>query len=134
MVSPAMFDRHIAPILEVQARHLDHAIYHVDGPEAVRHVPRVCAISEINALNWIPGEGNGPMRRWAELLKDIQDRGKPVQCGVAVEDIEPILEVASPRGLLLDVRCESQAQADEIVKNAEAWTVKYDKPFGEKAG
>jgi hypothetical protein len=128
MLSQEMFDRHIVPILEEQGRHLDHAIYHVDGPGAVRHVPSITSIESIHAVNWIPGEGHGPMGRWAELLRDIQERGKPVQCSARPEDIEPILEVASPRGLLLDVRCESPEQADEVVRKADGWTARYDKP------
>ena len=130
MISPAMFDRHIAPILDRQARHLDHAIYHVDGPGAIRHVPSVAAVASIDALNWIPGAGQGPMRRWAGLIREMQDRGKPVQCSATPEDVEPILEVASPRGLFLHVRCESEAEADQLVGRLDRWTAKYDKPFG----
>jgi len=129
MLSEDMFDRHIVPILRRQAEHLDHAIYHVDGPEAIRHIPSVAAIDSIDALNWIPGEGHGPMRKWAGLIKDMQGRGKPVQCEAAPEDVEAIMQVASPRGLLLCVRCASEEEADDLVKKVEVWTAKYDKPF-----
>ncbi len=132
MLSEAMFDRHIVPVLERQAAHLDHAIYHVDGPGAIRHVPSVAAVKGIRALNWIPGEGHGPMRKWAGLIKRMQDLGKPVQVEAAPEDVEPILEVASPRGLLMSVRCSSREDADDLVKKVEIWTVKHDKPLRRK--
>ncbi|MFO7899151.1 MAG: hypothetical protein R6V58_08835 [Planctomycetota bacterium] len=125
MLSEAMFDRHIVPVLRRQAAHLDHAIYHVDGPDAVRHIPSVAAVPGIQALNWIAGEGHGPMRKWAPLIKRMQDLGKPVQIGAAPEDVEPILEVASPRGLLMNVRCASKDEADGLVRKAERWTAQY---------
>lgn len=130
MLSEEMFDRHIAPVLAKQGEHLDHAIYHVDGPGAIRHIPSVAAIGSIDAINWIPGEGHGPMRKWAGLIREIQDRGKPVQVDAAPEDVEPILEVASPRGLLLSVRCGSEEEADDLVRKVELWTAKHDKSFG----
>ena len=129
MLSEEMFDRHLVPILEQQGAHLDHAIYHLDGPGAIRHVLSITSIQSINAMNWIAGEGQGPMSQWADLIKDMQDRGKPVQCSARPEDIEPILEKASPRGLLLHVRCASQQEGDDVVRKAEQWTAKYDKPF-----
>jgi hypothetical protein len=127
MLSCDMFDRHIVPILERQAAHLDHAIYHVDGPGAIRHIPSIAAVPGIRALNWIPGEGQGPMRKWAGLIKEMQDRGKPVQARAAPEDVEPILEVASPRGLLLNVRCSTEEEADALVADVDRWTARYAK-------
>ena len=72
------------------------------------------------------------MRKWAGLIKKMQDRGKPVQVEAAPEDVEPILEVASPRGLLMNVRCSSPEEADDLVRKIETWTVKHDKPFRHK--
>jgi len=127
MLSEAMFDRHIVPILERQAAHLDHAIYHVDGPGAIRHIPSVAAIGDIRALNWIPGAGQGPMRQWAGLIREMQGFGKSVQIGARPDDVEPILEVASPRGLLMSVRCSSPDEADDLVRKIDGWTAQHMK-------
>ena len=35
---------------------------------------------------------------------------------------EPILEVASPRGLLMNIRCSSPAEADDLVRYAVSHT------------
>jgi hypothetical protein len=132
MVSEAMFDRYFTPWLDWQACHLDHAIYHIDGPDAIRHIPALLAIDSIDAFNWIAGAGQGPMTRWTKLIRQIQEGGRAVQVGAAPGDVEQILKEVSPRGIFLSVRCTSEEEADDLVRKAGRWTAKYDKPFRKK--
>ncbi len=134
MVSERMFDRHLAPWIEKQARHLDYPVYHVDGPEAIRHIPTLCGIEAIRAVNWIPGDGNGPMTKWTGLVNEILASGKPVQIDCAASEVETILRECPPRGLAIRASCPSPEEADELVKSARLWAEKYDRPSASIGG
>ena len=58
MLSPAQFRRFVQPSLDKQSRRLDHVLYHLDGPDAIRHVPALMEIEGIDALQWTSGAGH----------------------------------------------------------------------------
>jgi hypothetical protein len=79
LVSPAMFDEFILPDTLACCRHADRVIYHLDGPGALQHLPRLLEIDSIDCIQWIQGAGAPLPSQWLPLLRSIQDAGKSVQ-------------------------------------------------------
>lgn len=59
--------------------HVDWSLYHLDGPDAARHLPAILQIDRLTAVQWIQGAGKPPPSKWLELLQTIQGAGKGVQ-------------------------------------------------------
>jgi len=78
MISPLMFRKFALPYIEYEANYLDHSIFHLDGPGALKHLDDILSIKKIDAIQWVPGAGNKPHIYWIELFKKIIKAGKSV--------------------------------------------------------
>jgi len=101
MISPADFRRFVVPHLREQCQWLDYSLYHLDGPDAIRHVEALLEIEELDAIQWTPGAGQpqGGDPKWYNLYRRIKAGGKD---GVHVlmnfeteRDIDAALEIAA---------------------------------------
>ncbi|MCK5249025.1 MAG: hypothetical protein KAJ98_03620 [Spirochaetaceae bacterium] len=79
MISPQMFEDFFRQDNVQCCAHVDHTIYHLDGPDAVRHLPKILELENLNCVQWIQGAGNPYPSQWLDLLKQVQDAGKSVQ-------------------------------------------------------
>lgn len=72
MMSPQMFRDFIQEPLRQQAKQLDYVLYHLDGPDAIRHVDALMEIDEIDALQWTSGDHgpDGTQVEWEEAIYD----------------------------------------------------------------
>jgi len=121
VIGPAHVDRFVLPDLKAQCDWLDCALYHLDGPDAIRHVPSLCSLATLHAIQWVHGAGSGPMTRWVELLQDIQRRGKGLHLSVGPHEIQPLLEVLAPGGVCFHTHCRSQAEGEALLARAAEW-------------
>lgn len=115
LISNEMFEEFLLPAIEAQTRMVDRTIYHLDGPDAVRHLDSVLALPDLDAVQWVQGAGAPPAREWVDLLKRIRHAGKAVYCYCEPEEIIPIFEQLDPSGVMLVAECETQGQADSII-------------------
>ncbi len=78
MLSPAQFRRFVLPSLEKQTRRLDHSLYHLDGKDAIRHVPAIMELERLDALQWTCGAGqpDGACPRWDVIYDQVAAAGK----------------------------------------------------------
>ncbi len=70
MISPAQFDEFVAPSLARQCAQLDYSVYHWDGPGQLGFLDSLLAIDDLDAIQWVPGDGN-PMceaEQWYPML------------------------------------------------------------------
>ncbi|MDR3688066.1 MAG: hypothetical protein P4L46_01715 [Fimbriimonas sp.] len=88
MVGPAYFERSILPSIREEMALAERNIYHLDGPDALRHLDALLDVPEIDAIQWVYGAGNGPARRWESVYRQILAAGKGVR--VEAEDVEDI--------------------------------------------
>jgi len=58
MVSCATFDEFYLPSLRAEVRHMTHNIFHLDGKGMLRHLDRILAVPEIQAIQWVHGVGD----------------------------------------------------------------------------
>jgi 5-methyltetrahydrofolate--homocysteine methyltransferase len=78
LISPDLFRDLIQPSLAKQCRNLDRSIYHLDGPDAIKHVPALMEIKELDALQWTCGAGkpDGGSEDWYPIYDQVKDAEK----------------------------------------------------------
>jgi hypothetical protein len=104
LISPRHFVEFCLPSIERQCRMLDASVYHLDGPTAVPHLDHLLEVKELNAIQWVPGEGKPPALAWLPMLKRVQAAGKGLVISSPPAEVPALVEELSPRGLLIDVR------------------------------
>lgn len=116
MISPAMFERFVLGELQQQARYVDHALYHLDGPGAIKHLDAMLGIEELAGIQWVPGAGasTNPMD-WLDLIRRIQAAGRRVELGCSPDRVRELLNAIDRRGVMLNIHCKDEATARELL-------------------
>lgn len=57
MISEEDYRRFVQPYIRQQCQQIDYTLYHLDGVGAIRHLPALLEIEELNAIQWTPGVG-----------------------------------------------------------------------------
>ena len=118
MISNNMFKRFVKPELEAQCEFLDYPLYHFDGIEQIRHLDDLLSIEKLRAIQWTQVAGQLPATNYLHELKRIQAAGKNLILSVSPDQIEPLMENLSSKGLLLITNVNTKDEADAIVKQA----------------
>ncbi len=118
MISGAMFDEFVLGDLLAETEWLDHSVFHLDGPTAIRHLDALLEIPGIHGIQWVPGSTAHyePMARWLPLLRKIQAAGRALHLSVQPEEVEPRLGELRPEGLLLQTSCRTEEDARSLVR------------------
>lgn len=117
MISPGMFEEFVLPGLIEVAESLDKAAYHLDGPDAVRHLDLILDIPKISAIQWVPGAGSPTAASWIPMLKKIQAKKKALYLYAENPgEVEKLMMELDPEGLLISIPCKSEEEADDVVK------------------
>jgi len=103
LISQRHFEEFCLPDIQRQCQMLDTCIFHLDGPGAIRHLDMLLEIKELDAIQWVPGDGNPPAKAWLAMLKKIQCAGKCLWVSAPPEDVNAILEELRPEGLMIHV-------------------------------
>lgn len=125
MISSEMFERFGIGSLEYQTDLMDIAEYHLDGPDAVRHLERVCEIEKIRCIQWQPGAGAALEKDWTDLYKKIDTLGKKQVIGGGgqpVKDIEFIYKLCDAcdhQNFFFVVECENLKQGQNLIEELE---------------
>ena len=117
MLSPEMFGEFVMPDLIYQTEIMDRSIYHLDGPGQLAHVDQLLTIPRLNAIQWVPGDGNPDTTDpcWFELYEKIQSAGKGIVLGVGhPEGIENLIKNISPKGAYVTIWGCSEYDAKKI--------------------
>jgi len=101
MISPEMFRTFVQPSLRKQCRQLSHSMYHLDGPDAIKHVDALMEIKELDALQWTCGAGkpDGGSPVWYPIYDKVRDAGKGLW--IKMEDGGPKEWAESAKRLVL---------------------------------
>ena len=121
MISPDAFAEFVMPDLKKQLAMLDISLYHLDGPDALRHLDALLAIPELGGIQWVPGEGQKPQREWTDVLQKIQAAGKRIWVHVTPEDIEPLCRALRPEGVLFTCHFPSKEQGEDMIRFVEGF-------------
>jgi len=122
MVSKAMFDEFFLPGIAEECRFTEASVYHLDGPDALRHLDSLLQIPELNAIQWVQGAGHGPASDWVHIYRKCQAAGKGLQIGIHVNELHFIMENLRPNGVYLSVwGIQNRDEADAVLKTVARW-------------
>jgi len=129
LVGPDMFADFLLEDTAECCQYADRIIYHLDGPGALQHLPRLLEIDALHCVQWIQGAGATLPSTWLDLLKRIQDAGKTVQVFYAgahggdadiSRELEILCRALDPDRLFCVAYVDSVAKADAIASYAPA--------------
>ena len=117
MLNPTWFKKFVLPDLVTQAEHMDHAIYHLDGPNALPHLDFLLNEHNITGIQWVPGAGNPAMgsKDWIPLYKKIQNAGKNLVIDAAPENISHLYRNLDSKGLFVRTFYRSEYIANQYL-------------------
>jgi hypothetical protein len=111
-----MFEEFAVPGLLHELDSLDAVVYHLDGPDALRHLDRLARMPKIRAIQWVAGAGEAAGRDWTPLRKQILSLGKGLLLhGVAGQVTQMRRELQS-KDIFFEVKgLKSRAQAEDFL-------------------
>ncbi len=120
MISKEQYEELIVEEIEKETEYLDASIYHLDGPDALRHLDRILQIPKLNGVQWVYGAGQPTASHWLPVIKKIQDAGKCLVIEVRAEELDLLLSEVKPEGAFFQVKgVRSEEHARAILKSAE---------------
>jgi len=105
----------------------EYGTYHLDGPAAMKNMlDTLLGIDQIDNIEWTPGAGSPPTYspQYIPSYQKIQAAGKRLYLLAEPNEIEPLLDELSPKGLFLCTHADSQDEADELLKKIGKWSAK----------
>ena len=80
MMSPEDFRKYIQPSVRSQSENVDHVLYHLDGPAAIKHMDALMEIDGIDALQWTSGDAgpDGTLPDWDVIYDKAIAAGKSI--------------------------------------------------------
>ena len=124
MVSNAMYKAFFLPELLAEMEWLDHSIYHLDGPGALRHLDTLLDIDDLDAVQFVYGDGAKPASRWMDVYKRIEAAGKGMHMAVEPWEIDLFMENLDPEGVMMQTSASTSEEADQIIHRISHWTGK----------
>jgi hypothetical protein len=118
-----MFAEFILPLIREQAETYPRSIFHLDGPDMIRHLDLLMEIEEIDAIQWVQGAGAGPVSDWMDVMKRIQKGGKALYVYADPGEAEKLLRELDPAGLMMvfpDILTE--AEATDLLETVEQFS------------
>lgn len=128
MISPQQFRRFVLPSLKKQAAQLDHTLYHLDGPDAIRHVPAIMEIEDLDALQWTCGAGqpDGACPRWYPIYDQVTAAGKGLWVQIYdggpeewIRSTDSLVERYGSKGFYFHYPWMKEAEAEKLMTYAE---------------
>ncbi|NPV53617.1 MAG: trimethylamine corrinoid protein 2 [Firmicutes bacterium] len=97
LMSPKQFREFVQPSLRKQCKRLDYSLYHLDGPDAIKHLDALMEIDELDALQWTPGAGkpDGGSELWYPIYDKAKSAGKSLWIGISDGTVEDWIEKAT---------------------------------------
>ena len=115
LLSPEMFRKFVLPALVEEAGFLDEACFHLDGPDALKHLDDILAIDGIEAIQWVPGAGSKTQIEWPDVLHKIHAGGKATIIYATAEQIKTIHKEYPPNLVVYDTTVATEQEGLELL-------------------
>lgn len=117
MMSPAQFGEFYVPYVTRQIEGLDRILYHLDGPDCIRHVDQLVAIEKLQAIQWVAGAGkpHHGCEQWFPLYRKVLDAGKGLQVSLPVNEVVPFVKRFGARGLFIIAHPKTEREGRELL-------------------
>lgn len=124
MISTKMFEDVFLEGIIRECKYYDRSVYHLDGPDALRHLDVLLDIRELDAVQWVPGAGNEQFDRWIDVYQKIQNRGKSIQIvSIKINELDSLFETLSPEGVFISsvIGVDDKQTAQYVLERIKNW-------------
>lgn len=118
LISQTMFDQIIYPEIAAEIDWFEDTIFHLDGPQALRHLDTLLENPKLRGIQWVYGAGTGSAGDWISVLKKIQNAGKIFQVHAHPDEMKLLFEHLRPEGAMYTIGCRTPDEVDAIVRMA----------------
>jgi 5-methyltetrahydrofolate--homocysteine methyltransferase len=128
LMSPQQFRDFVLESLREQAVKVDHVLYHLDGPDAIKHLDAVMEIEEIDSLQWTSGDTgpDGTLEDWYVIYDKVIAAGKSLWVKVYsgefedwIKNVDRIVQRYGSHSLFLFFPEMSFEQANILIEHAD---------------
>ncbi len=124
LVSTRMFREFFLNDVIRESKFLDHSIYHLDGPDALKHLDAILEIDDLDGIQFVPPPGDNGFANWMQVYKRIQKAGKCLQLNCDISEVADISRNLEPEGLVLYVQnVSNKDEAEALIHFLEQWSV-----------
>jgi 5-methyltetrahydrofolate--homocysteine methyltransferase len=116
MISPEMFEEFVVPCLKDEAESYDYLTYHLDGPDAIRHLEHICSIDKIEVIQWIAGSGEAAETDWTDLHEKIDSLGRGQIIWGTKEYMSTLSEKLKSKKVYIVHTAQSFEEAEEFIE------------------
>jgi len=116
LISNEMFVEHLLPALEAQTNMVSRTVYHLDGPDALRHLDSLLELPNLDATQWVQGAGAPRASEWTDVMKRIRAGGKSLYVYCEPDEVLPIFDRIDPAGVMPVAQCKSEEEARGILR------------------
>ena len=127
MISEDMYREFVEPELKEEIAFLRHTIFHLDGPDALRHLDARLGLEKLDGIQWVYGAGQPTAAYWIPILQKIQNAGKMIHVDIVPKDLPVLLEYLKPEGVMYRVVCSCREEADAVMRLADESFKRYRK-------
>ncbi len=129
LMSPVQFRQFVQPSLRRQCQTLDHSLYHLDGPDAIKHVDALMEIEELDAVQWTAGAGqpDGGNLKWYPIYDKVIGAGKCMWISIYdgdyedwVASAENLVKRYGSKRLFLLFPIMEEVQAEALIAKADS--------------
>ena len=80
MISPEHFRQFTLESLREQASKLDNVVYHLDGPDNIKHLDAILEVEGIDSIQWTSGDAgpDGTLEKWDVIYDKAITAGKSI--------------------------------------------------------
>jgi len=132
MISPEMFRENVLDSLKEQAEQADSVLYHLDGPDNIRHLDAILEVEGIDAIQWTSGDAgpDGTLPDWDVIYDKARTAGKTLWVKVYsgefedwITNVDRIVQKYGSHSLFLFFPEMSYAQGQKLIAYAdEHWS------------
>jgi len=129
-MSPTNFRDFIQQPLREQGAKLNNVLYHLDGPDAIKHMDAIMEIDEIDALQWTSGDHgpDGTLEDWYIIYDKARKAGKSLWIKVYtgklddwIAGVDKLIERYGSHSMFLHFPDMSRKDADTLLAHADKY-------------
>ncbi len=121
MISNRDFREFFLPQIIEQTEWLDRSIYHLDGPDALRHLDTLLEIPSLDAIQYVWGAGKGSATDWIPIFQKIQESGKNQWIPIERGELETMMAALHPKGVMLSTWASCEDEAKSLIHQVSLW-------------